>query len=116
MLRGEIWWARIPLSGSGGKSRPMLIVSDDVFNRNERYAKVMAVHVTSVRRPHGPYDWEVSLPKGTAGLERSSVAKCAEIYTVRKEMLRGPTGTMPRAIMAEIDRALAIALSLPLPL
>jgi hypothetical protein len=38
MLRGEIWWARIPLSGSSGKSRPMLIVSHDVFNQNQDYA------------------------------------------------------------------------------
>jgi len=68
MLRGELWWARVPMKGSGGKKRPMLVVSDDAFNRNERYTKVMAVHVTSVKRAGGPYDWEVPLPRGTAGL------------------------------------------------
>jgi mRNA interferase MazF len=91
----------------------MIIVSDDAFNQNERYAKVMVVHVTSVQRLGGPYAWEVPLSRGTAGLERASVAKCAEIYTVWKDKLRGPPSSVPRAIMDQVDRALAIALSLP---
>jgi mRNA-degrading endonuclease toxin of MazEF toxin-antitoxin module len=93
----------------------MLVVSEDLFNRNERYPKVMVVHLTSVKRLGGPYDWEVSLPRGTAGLDRSSIVKCGEIYTVWKEELEGPPGTMPLDIMAQVDRALAIALSLPVP-
>ena len=93
----------------------MLIVSDDAFNRNESYAKVMVVPITSVQRLGGPYDWEVALPRRTAGLERPSIAKCGEIYTLWKEQLHGPPSTVPRAIMDEVDRALALALSLPLP-
>jgi mRNA-degrading endonuclease toxin of MazEF toxin-antitoxin module len=115
MRRGELWWARVPIRGSGAKKRPMLIVSDDAFNRNDRYPKVMAVHVTSVRRMRGPYDWEVDLPRGTAGLERPSIAKCGEIYTLWKDKLDGPPATIPRSIMTRIDRALAVALSLPIP-
>lgn len=115
MRRGELWWARVPMRGSGSKRRPMLIVSDDVFNRNAHYPKVMVVHVTTVKRLGGPYDWEVDLPRGTAGLDRSSVAKCGEIYTVWKEQLEGPPNTMPREIMGRVDRALAVALSLPMP-
>jgi mRNA-degrading endonuclease toxin of MazEF toxin-antitoxin module len=103
------------MKGSGGKERPMLIVSDDAFNRNELYPKVMAVHITSIQRMGGPYDWEVSLPKGTAGLERPSVAKCGEIYTLWKDTLHGPPSTVPRGIMGQVDRALAVALSFPLP-
>lgn len=115
MKRGEIWWARIPMRGAGGVRHPMLVVSDDAFNINPQYAKVMVVHITSVKRLHGPYDWEVALTAGTAGLTRSSVAKCAEIYTLWKEQLQGPAGTLPRAKMAEVDRAVAVALSLPAP-
>lgn len=115
MRRGEIWWARIPMKGSGGKKRPMLVVSDDAFNRNQGYAKVMLVPVTSVQRTSGPYDWEVSIPRGVAGLERSSVAKCGEIHTLWKEHLDGLVGTLSPSIMRRVDRALAIALSLPPP-
>lgn len=115
MRRAEIWWARVPMRGSRGKRRPMLIVSDDSFNANELYPKVMVVHVTSVKRLGGPYDWEVPLPRGTAGLDRPSLAKCGEIYTVWKEQLEGPAATVPHTVMRRVDRALAIALSLPVP-
>jgi mRNA-degrading endonuclease toxin of MazEF toxin-antitoxin module len=102
------------MKGSGGKKRPMLIVSDDAFNRNERYAKVMVVHITTVKRLSGPYDWEVPLPRGIAGLEHASIAKCGEIYTLWKEQLQGSLGTLPSTLMRQVDRALAVALSLRL--
>jgi mRNA interferase MazF len=101
------------MSGSRGKRRPMLIVSHDAFNQNVAYSKVMVVHVTTVKRLGGPYDWEVELPKGTAGLERSGIIKCGEIYTLWKEQLQGPVGTIPLTFMHQVDRALAVALSLP---
>lgn len=115
MRRGEVWWARVPMRGGSRKRRPMLVVSNDSFNRNDRYPKVMVVHLTSVERLGGPYDWEVSLPRGTAGLGRSSIVKCGEVYTLRKEQLDGPAATLPSTIMRQVDRALAIALSLPVP-
>ena len=113
MKRGEIWWARIPMRGAGDVRHPMLIVSDNVFNTNPRYPKVMVVHISSVKRLQGPYAWEVPLPKRTGGLTRSSIIKCAEIYTLWKEQLRESVGTAPQSIMAQVDRALALALSLP---
>ena len=112
MQRGEVWWAKLPKAGSRSKRRPMLIVSDDVFNKNDRYPKVMVVHVTSVKRLGGPYDWEVALPGGTAGLDRSSLAKCGEIYTLWKDQIQDLAGTVPRPIMHQVDRALAVALNL----
>ena len=112
MLRGEIWWAKAPMSGSSPKRRPMLIVSDDAFNANDRYLKVMVVHLTSSRRLGGPFDWEVDFPRGTAGLEQTSIAKCGEIYTLWKRQLEGPAGTTPPKLMQKVDRALAVALGL----
>ncbi len=113
MQRGEVWWAKVPMSGTRGKRRPMLIVSHDAFNQNDRYSKVMVVHVTTVKRLGGPYDWEVEFPRGTAGLERSGVVKCGEVYTLWKDQLQGPAGTVPRTLMRQVDQALAIALGLP---
>jgi mRNA-degrading endonuclease toxin of MazEF toxin-antitoxin module len=91
----------------------MLVVSADAFNENARYPKVMVVHLTSVERLGGPFEWEVAIPRGVAGLSRSSVAKCSEIYTLWKEQLQGPAATLPRALMRNVDRALGIALDLP---
>ncbi len=113
MRRGEIWWAKVPMRGAAEKRRPMLVVSDDAFNANERYLKVLVVHLTSVGRLGRDFDWEVSLPKGTAGLQRASVVKCAEIYTLWKEQLQGPAATLPAAVMRRVDRALMIALGVP---
>jgi mRNA interferase MazF len=111
--RGEVWWAAPRLAGGSRKRRPMLIVSDDVFNRNERYPKVMVVHLTSVQRPGGPFDWEVAIARGTASLDRASVARCGEVYTLTKDQLQTLVGAMPRDRMDQVDRALAVALSLP---
>jgi mRNA-degrading endonuclease toxin of MazEF toxin-antitoxin module len=112
--RGEIWWAAIPMRGAASKRRPMLVVSDDAFNANDRYPKVMVVHLTSVERQGREFAWEVALPKGTAGLRRASVVKCGEVYTLWKEQLQGPAATLPAPILQRVDRALAVALGLPL--
>lgn len=100
--------------GAAAKRRPMLVVSDDAFNTNDKYPKVMVVHLTSVERPGRDFDWEVALPRGTAGLERASVIKCGEVYTLWKEQLEGPAATLPAALMRRVDSALAVALGLPL--
>jgi hypothetical protein len=42
------------------------------------------------------------------------VAKCAEVYTLWKEQLDAVVGTAPRVLMRDVDRALAVALSLRL--
>jgi mRNA-degrading endonuclease toxin of MazEF toxin-antitoxin module len=114
MRRGEIWWARVPMRGAAAKRRPMLVVSDDPFNENARYPKVMVVHLTSVGRLGRDFDWEVAVPKRTAGLQRASIVKCGEVYTLWKEQLQGPAATLPPSIMRRVDRALAIALGLRL--
>jgi mRNA-degrading endonuclease toxin of MazEF toxin-antitoxin module len=94
MRRGEIWWSSPRLTGPRRKRRPLLVVSDDAFNLHEPYPKVMVVHLTSVRRPGGPYEWEVEIPRGNAGLDRTSVAKCAEVYTLWKDQLDRLVGTL----------------------
>jgi len=114
MRRGELWWATPRLPGGSRKRRPMLVVSNDAFNRNERYLKVLVVHVTSVLRDEA-FDWEVSVPKGTAGLERRSIIKCAEVYTLLREQLTEQMGTLPRERMLHVDRALALSLGLATP-
>jgi mRNA-degrading endonuclease toxin of MazEF toxin-antitoxin module len=102
------------MRGATAKRRPMLVVSDDAFNENERYPKVLVVHLTSVERLGRDFDWEVAVPKGTVGLRRAGVVKCAEVYTLWKEQLQGPAATLPAAVMARVDGALSIALGLPL--
>ena len=101
------------MPGGSRKRRPFLIVSHEAFNRNDRYPKVLVVHLTTVQRAEGPYPWEVDLPRGSGGLPVSSVAKCGEIYTLLKSHLAEISGTLRTEHMARVDRALAVALGLP---
>jgi len=113
--RGEVWWGSPRVPGAHVKRRPFVVVSRDTFNRDDRYLKVLVVHLTTIQRPEGPYDWEVNVPRGVARLPDASVAKCNEVYTIWKRELDGQLGTLPAAIMDQIDRALALVLALPLP-
>jgi len=88
-------------------------VSHDVFNSNERWLKVLVVHLTTVRA-EASTSWQVAIPRGVAGLPGPSTAKCAEIYTLCKDDLAEAIGTLPRAYMSRVDAALGIALALPL--
>lgn len=112
MKRGEIRWGAPALPGSARKRRPFLVVSDDAFNTNERYAKVMVVHLTSIRHPGGPFDWEIEVPRGIARLQRTSVVKCAEVYTLLKVHIGELIGTLPREYLDRVDPALGLALGI----
>jgi mRNA-degrading endonuclease toxin of MazEF toxin-antitoxin module len=105
-------WGHPPVPGAERKRRPFLIVSADAFNTNERWTKALVVHLTSVRRPGGPFDWEVALSKGSANLPESSIAKCGEVYTLFKTQLGGLIGTLGRDDLERVDRALHVALGL----
>lgn len=112
MRRGEVWWGHPRLTGDRSKRRPFVVVSADAFNANERYPKVVVVHLTTTTRSGGPYAWEVRLPRGAGGLDRASVAKCAEPYTLWKEQLEEQCGVLPGRLVRHIDAALALALAL----
>ena len=112
MRRGEVWWAAPRLPGGSRKRRPFLVVFHDAFNRNDRYPTVLAVHVTSVRRPGGPFAWEVALPAGAAGRRKPGVVECGKVYTLLKNQLEAVSGTLDRESMEQVDRALSIALNL----
>src|SRR5215831_19344197 len=113
MRRGEIRWGAPPVASAHHKRRPFLVVSDDAFNANERYTKVMVVHLTTAERLGGPYDWEVEVPRGIARLPKKSIVKCAEIYTLFKAQIGELIGTLPRPYLERVEGALAVALGLP---
>jgi len=97
--------------GRDRKRRPFLVVSADAFNANDRYEKVLVVHLTS-RRPGAAFSWEVALRRGAAGLPVGSIAKCNEVYTLFKAQLGELLGTLPEEDMRRVDDALRIALTL----
>jgi mRNA interferase MazF len=84
VLRGEIYWADLePVRGhEQGGTRPVLVLSHDVFN--ERSGTVVALAITSRPQRAGyPLSWR--LPAGT--LPRDSWVKISQIRTLSTERL-----------------------------
>lgn len=105
IVRGGVYYAR---TAEGGE-RPVVVVSSDVVSNAMR--KPVVCEVTTTVRERA-YPATVRLSAGEAGLDRDSFALCHEIATVRVERLRREVGVLPAERMAEIERALAVALDL----
>jgi mRNA interferase MazF len=85
ILRGDIYWADLnPVIGSEqGVSRPVLILSHNIFN--ERSGTVIAVALTSQPQRAGyPLTFELSKEK----LPKKSWVKISQIRTLSVERIR----------------------------
>jgi mRNA interferase MazF len=106
MRRGEVWWARIPIPAG---HRPVVLVS-----RNVAYAVRQKVTVIEVTTRARGLDTEVALGK-SEGLLRKCVANADNVVTIDKSWLEQRSGTLAPHKLEQLDRALALALGLPVP-
>lgn len=109
--RGDIFYAELnPVIGSEqGGTRPVLVISNNTGNRHS--PTVIIAAITS--RIHT----KAKLPTHTAvndfdGLDKNSVILLEQIRTIDKQRLKQYMGMMPDNIMARVDKALAISISL----
>ena len=102
--RGEVYLVRLD------KDRPAVVVSADALNR---YAfDVCVVPITSVERPR--FSLRVPLQSGQAGLSRDSWAKCDQVTTLEKALLRYPAlGRLTDEMLKAIEQGIKRALQLP---
>ena len=101
--RGEVYLIRLD------KDRPALVISSDALNRHA--LDVCVVAITSVE--HRRFSVRVALPRGEGGLDRASWAKCDQVTTLPKNLIRyPPLGRLPDATLARIESAVRIALDL----
>lgn len=109
--RGDIVWA--DLSAAGGaplrKKRPSLVVQNDVGNRFAPHTIVAAIR----HDPAKELPVQVSLPKGTAGLQKACVVDCGHIATLEESQVGERLGRLPADLMRLVDEALRISLGLP---
>jgi mRNA interferase MazF len=115
MRRGEIVIVNLdPAMGSeASKSRPAVIVSNDAANSAAgrlRRGTVTVVPVTSSTGRVHPF--QVLLPASQTGLRRDSKAQAEQVRSVAVERIGKKSGQLPPALLAEVDRALRIHLSL----
>ncbi len=109
--RGDIFYVDLnPVVGSEqGGTRPVLVISNDIGNRHS--PTVIVAAITS--RVHT----KAKLPTHTAvndfeGLDKDSIILLEQIRTIDKQRLKQHMGMMPENIMARVDKALAISISL----
>ncbi|MCW5316649.1 type II toxin-antitoxin system PemK/MazF family toxin [Nostoc sp. KVJ3] len=113
MKRGEVYDARLePTEGSEqGGIRPVIIVSRDVINANSPV--VLAVPCTTYRTKKRVFLTQVLIEAPEGGLDRDSIAMADQVRVLSKSRLLRLRGTISDAVIAQLNKALLIALDLP---
>lgn len=115
MRRGDVVLVELdPVVGSeAAKTRPCVVVSNDERNRvsiRNRRGVITVVPVTSnVSRI---FDFQVSLPAARTGLPLDSKAQAEQVRSVDVARARTRVGRVPADLLAELDDALRLHLSL----
>ena len=108
--RGEIYWVNLdPIVGTEmAKTRPALIISNDVGNRYSARVIVAPVTSSGVKKA---YPFEVLVPAGEGGLPQRSKIVLDQIRTVDKRRLGQRIGALSAARMLEVDTAIRLSLA-----
>lgn len=112
VARGEIWWADLGLPRGSARAlrRPVLVVSDDHYNRS-RLRTVTVVVLTSTARL-AAVPGNVAVPADVSGLDRDSVVNVTQVATIDRDSLEERAGLMPPWVMTQVDDGLRRALAL----
>jgi mRNA interferase MazF len=112
MRRGEIWWAalRPPKGSEPGYRRPVIIVSNNLFNQRE-LRTVLTVPLTSNLARQG-LPGNVRVPHRDTGLTKTSVAIAVQVASTDRGRLLHRIGRVPDVVMSRIDDALRFVLAL----
>ncbi len=114
MRRGDVYDARLDPTESSEQAgwRPIVIVSRDAINNASNV--VIGVPCSTLRAGRRVYPSQVLLRAGEAGLDHDSVALAEQVRALAKSRLGRQWGTLRPPTLRQLERALAIALELPL--
>lgn len=109
--RGEVYLVQFdPTRGAEiRKTRPALIIQNDISNRKSRITIVAAVTSQFDERL---YPTEVLIAAGDAGLQRDSVVLLNQVRSIDRQRLLKRLGRLANTTMQQVDRAIAISLGL----
>ncbi len=112
MVRGEVWWASlgVPTASEPGYRRPVLVIQSDLFNRSAIRTIICLAITTNLTLGRAPGN--VNLPGGASGLPKDSVVNVSQVITVDRSFFTERLGTIPRAILREVELGLRLVLSL----
>lgn len=109
--RGDIFYAELnPVIGSEqGGTRPILVISNNIGNRHSPTVIIAPITSRTHTKAKLPTHTEA---KGVDKLDKDSIILLEQIRTIDKQRLKLYMGMMPDSIMARVDKALAISISL----
>lgn len=91
------------------KSRPAVILSVDQLNRHS--LDVCVVPITT--KEHARFSVRVFIAAGEGGLDHGSWAKCDQVMTLEKSLIRYPsTGTLSSATLKRVEAQVRVCLGL----
>jgi mRNA interferase MazF len=112
--RGDIVIASVP-QGQSSKVRPVVVIQNDHNNRRLTNS-IVAIITSNIRlatKEPTQVLIDITTPDGkTTGLALTSAVKCENLYTLPARVMR-KIGTMPPALMQQVDGALKASLALP---
>jgi mRNA interferase MazF len=103
-----------PVRGSeAAKTRPAVVVSNDAANATAtRLGRGVITVVPVTSNTARIYPFQVFLPARQTGLQRDSKAQAEQVRSVAVERIGERLGQLPAALIAELDSALRVHLSL----
>jgi len=113
--RGEIVQVNLdPARGSeANKIRPAVVVSNDAANAAAaRLGRGVITVVPVTSSTDHVYPFQVLLPARQTGLPRDSKAQAEQVRSIAVERVGRRIGKLPAALIAELDQALRVHLSL----
>jgi len=115
MRRGEIVSVALdpPRGSEAAKTRPAVVVSNDAANDTAtRLGRGVITVVPVTSKTTRVYPFQVLLPARQTGLPRDSKAQAEQVRSVDVERVGERLGQLTPLLVAELDRALRIHLSL----
>ena len=113
--RGEVYWVNLdPVVGTEiRKTRPAVIVSNDAANATaSRLGRGVITLVPLTSNTSRVYPFQALLPASLTGLPHDSKAQAEQVRSVAVERVGARIGHLPAALIADVDQALRVHLSL----
>jgi mRNA interferase MazF len=113
MNRGEVYDARLdPAEGSEQAGiRPVIVVSRDAINLSS--STLLGVPCTTYRLGRRVYPSQVLIRAPEGGLDVDSIAMGEQVRVLSKGRFRRRRGAVSAPTLAQLERALLVAMDLP---